>query len=206
MVTRNPRGNTRERLLEAGCRLFAEAGFDGTTIAGLEQAAGLKPGNGSFYGHFRNKEELLEEVIRNEMQRLDDITDQRKQMLETSLGNSRAELLMMFRLRMMGLARVQNFIDILVREQRRFTPERMAVLRERFVEQSNKREADVLAGMAESGELVNRNPSALAAIISSALIGSFLIKRYFGLDTIGGVSDEEFFNVLADLLVESTER
>lgn len=201
MISRRPRGNTRQRLLEAGCQLFAEAGFDGTTITDLERAAGLKPGNGSFYGHFRNKEELLEEVIRNETQRLDEITDQRKQMLETSLGNGRADLLMQFRLRMMGLAQVQNFIDILVREQRRFTPERMAALRERFVELSNAREAEVLAGMAESGDLVDFNPRALAAIISSALIGNFLIKRYYGLDSIGGVSDDEFCNVLADLLV-----
>lgn len=201
MISRRPRGNTRQRLLEAGCQLFAEAGFDGTTITDLERAAGLKPGNGSFYGHFRNKEELLEEVIRNETQRLDEITDQRKQMLETSLGNGRADLLMQFRLRMMGLAQVQNFIDILVREQRRFTPERMAALRERFVELSNAREAEALAGMAESGDLVDFNPRALAAIISSALIGNFLIKRYYGLDSIGGVSDDEFCNVLADLLV-----
>lgn len=203
MVTKNPRGNTRERLLEAGCRLFAEAGFDGTTIADLEQAAGLKPGNGSFYGHFRNKEEVLEEVIRHQTERLDEITAQRKQVLDTSLGSSRAELLMMFRLRMMGLGQVQNFIDILVREQRRFSPERMEALRERFVEQSNQREAEVLARMAEAGELVDRNPKALAAILSSVLIGNFLIKRYFGVDSIGGVSDEEFCHVLADLLIES---
>lgn len=206
MVSKHPRGNTRERLLEAGCRLFAEAGFDGVTIADLEEAAGLKPGNGSFYGHFRNKEELLEEVIRHETQRLDTIAEQRKKMLQQSLGSTRADLLMQFRMRVMGMEQIQDFMEILAREYRRLGSEQLQALRDRFVEMPNARDSRVLADMAERGDLVKLNPQALAAIVSSALIGSRLIKRYYGLDSIGGVSDDEFCNVLADLLIDSKER
>lgn len=140
------------------------------------------------------------------MLRLNDIAAQRQQMLEKSLGNTRADLLMEFRMRIMGMGQVDNFVEILGREFRRLTPEQLQALRERFVEMPNARDARVLADMAEEGRLVKHNPRALAALISSALIGSRLIKRYYGLDSIGGVTDEEFCEVLADLLVREVEQ
>lgn len=51
--------STRELLLTEGMRLFGEQGYAATSIAQIEQAAGLSPGSGSLYKHFRSKEELL---------------------------------------------------------------------------------------------------------------------------------------------------
>lgn len=50
---------SRDRVLEAAMRLFGERGYTGTTIAQIEQAAGLSPGAGGSYRHFRSKEEIL---------------------------------------------------------------------------------------------------------------------------------------------------
>ena len=55
--------STRERILTASLRLFAERGYRGTTIADIEEAAGLSPGSGGLYAHFHSKHELLAAAI-----------------------------------------------------------------------------------------------------------------------------------------------
>src|SRR3954466_14545038 len=53
------RQNTRERILRASLELFLERGFDGTTISDIERAVGLAAGTGSFYRHFRSKDDVF---------------------------------------------------------------------------------------------------------------------------------------------------
>ncbi|QIS16514.1 TetR/AcrR family transcriptional regulator [Nocardia arthritidis] len=54
---------SRERIITAALRLFGEKGYAGTTIAQIEQAAGLSAGSGALYRHFRSKDELLVEAV-----------------------------------------------------------------------------------------------------------------------------------------------
>lgn len=75
-TVKKTRGNTRERLLDEAFPLFVERGFDGTPITDIERAAGLLPGNGSFYRHFGSKEELLRAAIERELARI--IADSRR--------------------------------------------------------------------------------------------------------------------------------
>ncbi len=56
--------NTRDRLLQAGLKLFTEQGYQKTSIAHIETEAGLAPRAGAFYRHFESKEALLKEVAR----------------------------------------------------------------------------------------------------------------------------------------------
>lgn len=51
--------STRERILTAAMQLFGEHGYAATTIAQIEQAAGLSPGAGGLYSHFKSKREVL---------------------------------------------------------------------------------------------------------------------------------------------------
>ena len=44
-------------------RLFGELGYSATSVAQIEAAAGLSPGSGSLYKHFRSKEALLTEGL-----------------------------------------------------------------------------------------------------------------------------------------------
>lgn len=50
-------------MLTEGLRLFGERGYAATSVAQIEAAAGLSPGSGSLYKHFRSKEELLTEAV-----------------------------------------------------------------------------------------------------------------------------------------------
>src|SRR5436853_1557341 len=53
------RPSTRERIRAASLDLFLERGFDGTTISDIERAVGLAAGTGSFYRHFRSKDDVF---------------------------------------------------------------------------------------------------------------------------------------------------
>jgi AcrR family transcriptional regulator len=53
---------TRDRLLRAAFRLFAERGADAVAINEITEAADV--GFGSFYNHFASKEAIYEEVLR----------------------------------------------------------------------------------------------------------------------------------------------
>lgn len=60
MSERHP---TADRLIAAALRLFAAEGVAATPIVKVEQAAGLAPGSGAFYKHFRSKAELLDAAV-----------------------------------------------------------------------------------------------------------------------------------------------
>jgi AcrR family transcriptional regulator len=61
--------STRDRILSVAFDLFSEIGVAGTSITEIERRAGLAAGTGSFYRHFRSKEELLPAAIQHEVTR-----------------------------------------------------------------------------------------------------------------------------------------
>jgi len=68
-----PRGGTRERILNAAEKLFADKGYDGTSTRAIVAASGDTIGSLSY--HFGSKEKLLREVVQR---RFDAIADARR--------------------------------------------------------------------------------------------------------------------------------
>src|SRR5262245_17888258 len=62
--------HTRERIMDVALQLFAAQGVAATPITAIEAGAGLSPGSGSFYRHFKDKSELLAAVVDREMIRV----------------------------------------------------------------------------------------------------------------------------------------
>jgi AcrR family transcriptional regulator len=60
---------TRQRLIDAGMRLFAERGFRATSVGDIEAAAGLQPRRGALYKHFPSKQALLEAAVQSYLDR-----------------------------------------------------------------------------------------------------------------------------------------
>jgi len=54
---------TRDGIAQAALKLFAEKGYAGTSVADIEQAAGLKPGAGGLYAHFDSKRDVLAAAV-----------------------------------------------------------------------------------------------------------------------------------------------
>jgi TetR/AcrR family transcriptional regulator, transcriptional repressor for nem operon len=55
------RPSTREKLVQAGLDQFHRAGFNGTSVEDITDLAGVP--KGSFYNHFKSKEDLAVEVV-----------------------------------------------------------------------------------------------------------------------------------------------
>jgi len=55
--------STRERIIDEALRLFAERGYSATSVAEIEAAAGLSPGAGGLYRHFKSKYEVLAAAV-----------------------------------------------------------------------------------------------------------------------------------------------
>jgi AcrR family transcriptional regulator len=86
---------TRERLVTEAMRLFSEQGYTETSVAQIEAAAGLAPGSGALYHHFKSKEALLEAGIDRQLDRRRAMQDIRA--LFAGLGDLRSELTMLGR-------------------------------------------------------------------------------------------------------------
>lgn len=56
--------NTKDRIMKAALNLFADLGYQKTSIARIEIEAGLVPRAGAFYRHFDSKQALLLEVAK----------------------------------------------------------------------------------------------------------------------------------------------
>ena len=67
------KAQTRERLIEAAARVFAEKGFATTSLDEVADAAGLT--KGAVYSNFENKEDLVVAVLRAHQDRQSGIKD-----------------------------------------------------------------------------------------------------------------------------------
>jgi AcrR family transcriptional regulator len=82
-------------VLTEAMRLFGEQGYQATKITQIEAAAGLAPGSGALYHHFKSKEALLEAGIDRQLDRRRAMHDIRT--LFAGLGDLRIELTMLGR-------------------------------------------------------------------------------------------------------------
>ena len=64
---------TKDRITDAAMRLFGERGYAATSVALIEHEAGLAPGSGGLYKHFRSKEDVLDAGIRSRIESSDDL-------------------------------------------------------------------------------------------------------------------------------------
>jgi AcrR family transcriptional regulator len=81
---------TRDRLVTEAMRLFSAKGYEATSVSQIEAAAGLAPGSGALYHHFKSKEALLDAGIDRQLDRRRAMHDIRT--LFAGLGDLRAEL------------------------------------------------------------------------------------------------------------------
>lgn len=105
--------STKERLVTEAMRLFSEQGYRATSINQIEKAAGLVPGCGALYNHFKSKEALLTAGIDRQL-------DRRRAMHDISAlfagqGDLRTELNLLCRYLMSVLDREGEFLQVVAR-------------------------------------------------------------------------------------------
>jgi AcrR family transcriptional regulator len=177
---------TRDRLVTEAMRLFGEQGYRATSVAQIEAAAGLAPGSGALYHHFKSKEALLEAGIDRQLDRRRAMRDIRA--MFAGLGDLRSELTMLGRYILSVLDEESQLLQIAFR-----TPS-----------SGSARLTDAYAALfdglyAELGDWIStwvpridrQQTAALGAIAVDALIGKRSTSALFRQPGVG-VSDQEY--------------
>lgn len=104
---------TKERLVTEAMRLFGQQGYRATSVNQIEKAAGLVPGCGALYNHFKTKQELLSAVIDRQL-------DRRRAMHDISAlfagrGDLRTELSLLCRYLINVLEQESEFLQVAAR-------------------------------------------------------------------------------------------
>jgi AcrR family transcriptional regulator len=195
---------TRERILGAALDLFATHGFEATSTAQIEKAAGLSPRSGALYKHFRSKEELLDVAL---AQRMQEITALPERLDLGPLTDLRSELTLIAQWGLAELARERELALIVMKEGNRL-PEFRNAFREAIVRPGHALATEVLRRYSKSHDVEFDDIEALGEVLCSALVGFALQGFMFGKDFVD-ISDERYAAAhveIAMALVEQNER
>jgi AcrR family transcriptional regulator len=179
---------TRQRLMTAAIELFAERGFDGTSVGEIERAAGLAPRSGALYQHFKGgKQELLRCAIEHELRAIDELGSVMEML---PLGDLRAEFTLLARWNLGSLERRSALARFVRRDVARLPPDLRDELFDRLVGQPYERIVDWLharfAGAADRPDL-----PALALVLVESISAYHSLRRTFA-RTPDSVDDERF--------------
>ena len=186
--------NTRERIMAVALDLFAERGVLGTPVTAIEAAAGLSPGSGSFYRHFKDRQELLAAVVEREMTRVAKLPVDPSDTDGTRVSELAAQL----RNDLDFLGELRRLIAILFWERGK-APDVADRVRALMVDRG------VELGVAEllltdPIDAVRTDPAAASTVMMCAMVGYFLSVEYFG-SPPAEVDPDRFTRTLAHLLV-----
>lgn len=156
---------TRDRILNEALRLFAKHGYAGTSIASIEEAAGLSPHSGALYTHFGSKEEVMAAAVERAIQTADASITLAPML---SLGNLEAELTLVARGSLVLMSTWGDLIRVMAKEGERF-PEVMADARDRLFTRPHQFLAKWLAGKAPQDGSPDRDFEAITTIWLGAI-------------------------------------
>ncbi|HVF52257.1 MAG TPA: helix-turn-helix domain-containing protein [Actinomycetota bacterium] len=171
---------TKERLLEAGLRLFAQRGFRRTTVGDIEELAGLAPRSGAMYKHFANKRELLAAAVERHLHEVETIRNVLDLM---PLGDLRAELMLLARWILADLDRNRELFLVFEKEG-----DNLADLRDRYYEDVGEfgyRIGAEFLRRALDAAKADIDPEVLVTVTMNALVNQRRCEWTFGRKPLG---------------------
>lgn len=165
--------STRERILSAALTLFAENGYDGTSVEEIAKTVGIKAP--SLYKHYKGKEDILNALIDAAETRYEASFGSENNIGKIPESREEFERVTMEKIRFTMLepmiGKVRRF---LVQEQ--FRNERLAEITTRHqVEGIRHMYTKILAGMMDAGIVVKDDPELLAMELTAP--ASLLISQ-----------------------------
>jgi AcrR family transcriptional regulator len=187
---------TRQRLLQEAMRLFGERGYAATSIAMIEQAAGLSPGSGSLYKHFASKKELLTESLGQLLRGTEQLTSRLEQ-AETGRRGKAELAAVMSEVARAGLVRMEQDRDLNRLQFRGLEafPELMARFRDEELSRVHSATAELLAHLAGDGG-PETDWDAVAVVFVSAVANYWLLRDLYG-EHPSGVDEDRFVDAIA---------
>lgn len=185
---------TRDRIIDAAMTLFGDNGFRGTSVAQIEAAAGLTPGAGGLYHHFKSKEEVLTAGIDRHLDRIAALRDIR--LLFTDLGDTRAELTMTARYALTELDNETELLRILATESRT----RPSLVERAVTALVDTTHGEFAAWLQESKHLAPERAAAVAAVALGSLLSNRLMRGLLGIAP-ANVDDTTFVATWVEMIL-----
>jgi AcrR family transcriptional regulator len=183
------------RIAREAVRLFAEQGYDRTSIADIQAAAGLAPGSGALYKHFRSKRELLEAGLADAFA----VRDQAMaQFIAAIPEDPRAALMAAGQGVLEQMTAERDTVRITCRDLEQF-PDLLARVREDRIQPLYRLAASWLAEQTAAGRYRAHDTEAVAAVAWGALTYYRICEALIG-EPPGGVDETRFLDALVDLL------
>lgn len=180
------RSRAAERILREAMRLFAERGYERTSIADIQGAAGLAPGSGALYKHFPSKEAVLAAGM-------DDFVagaERARELIRTVPGPAEDALGVLARAAMRMLEDDRDVLRIVYRELEQFPALRDQV-RERRMQLTYAALAGWLRERAARGELRVEDAEATAAVLLGGITSFKVFQTLLG-DAPAQLDEERF--------------
>lgn len=173
-------------------RLFGERGYAATTIASIEEAAGLSGGSGSLYRHFASKQALLEAGIRDQLDGAGSLADD-LQHAAAADQPLHARLRHAFEALTARFERSRDLVRMVLRDSRTF-PEAMDALRRAQVGTAH---LALCRWLAEQPEFVadQRDWPAHSAVILASLAHHWFLTDAFDHDAFD-IDHDRFLDAL----------
>jgi AcrR family transcriptional regulator len=193
--------HTRDAVVAAAMDLFGRQGYRATTIAQIESAAGLSPGAGGLYRHFRSKRALLEEGLRRQAEQGRGLAA----FLDDPAGLAalpvRERLVAVARAGLRRLEEERDVNRLLVRDLAAF-PDLLAQVREQEL-------ASVVGSVAAWLRAQPEEPvgapdwDALASVVASAVSHYWVLRDVYDGQHPHGIDEDRFLGTLADLVART---
>lgn len=184
-------------MLDAAMDLFGRQGYRATTIAQIEQAAGLAPGAGGLYRHFPSKRALLEAGLRRQFdagRELAEVLDPASVPAEDSVGT----LVAVARAALRRLEQERDLNRVLVRDLADF-PDLLVEVRDRELRRVHGALVAWLRASPNPVATADDDIEALAAVLMGAVSHFWVLRDVFGGEHPLGVDEERYLAALAAL-------
>ena len=186
-------GATRARVLDVAGELFGLQGYQATTIAQLEKAAGLSPGSGGLYRHFPSKRALLEASLKRQVDSGPDLASFLS--VPADPDDVRSQLHAVARAGLRRLRHERDLNRLLLRDLRDF-PDLLAMVRDTELRRVHEGLARWLSASGGPGSL---DPSTVATILMGAVSHYWILSDVFGGAHPFDTDEEAFLGVVADM-------
>lgn len=171
----------RDAVVAAALQCFAAKGFAGTTIVDIETEAGLSPGAGGTYRHFKSKRAILEAAVAEVLARTDEQVAPQPETLKDAARTALA-----------GMDELRDLTRLLLRDIDQF-PELFEPVIDRLIEGPYRIAARRMAAVAPA-----LDTEALATLLVGSLVNVKVIEALAGRRP-GSVSDERLVDAWAHL-------
>lgn len=180
---------TKRKIFEISMKLFADKGYDATSIEEITATVGVA--KGTLYYHFSSKEEIFNFLVDEGMKLLKNSINIKTDKMTNSLDRLRAIVLIQIKI----LFKYENFMTIIL-SQIWGNDERSKLCKKYVFEYIQMIEKIVREGI-KKGEIVNKDPDVIASGIFGFTCSSFIYKMKHE-----EVNVQELFNEVDNIFIK----